>query len=848
MIQIRGAREHNLKNIDVDIPHNALVVITGMSGSGKSSLALDTLFAEGQRRFVESLSAYARQFLGLMQKPRVDHITGLSPAIAIEQRNTATGMRSTVGTLTEIYDYMRLLYAHTGVPHCPDCGKEISAQTAEEIILALLALPPKTKVEILAPVVHGKKGEHKDILKRARRSGFVRVRVDGVVYVIDDVPPLERYNQHSIEIVVDRLVINDTVRTRLADSVETALSHGEGRLIASRPVLQKKRAKSWKPTQPGDIVFSQAFACSHCETKYEFEALAPRLFSFNSPYGACSTCHGLGIDFKDFTRDCPECAGTRLKPYSRAVTVRDMSIVALTGLPIERIKTFIETINLTPIEQKIVGEVCREISVRLQFLIDVGLGYITLSRRSGSLSGGEAQRIRLASQIGTGLTGVLYVLDEPTIGLHSRDNEKLLQTLEHLRNLNNTVVVVEHDAAAMQRSDYIIDLGPEAGVHGGNVIFQGSYADLLKHPESKTAAYLNGDLVITIPPRRPITRQTRFLQLNGAAHNNLKNINVKFPLGLFTCVTGVSGSGKSSLITDTLLPALRRHLYNSDNQAGAYKTIKGLDHVDKVIVVNQSPIGRTPRSNPATYTGVFTHIRDLYAELPEAKIRGYRSGRFSFNVSGGRCEACTGTGVKKIEMHFLPDVYVICESCKGKRYNKETLEVLYRGKSIADVLDMTIREAREFFSRVPKIKNILQTVCDVGLNYIKLGQHATTLSGGEAQRVKLANELAKRETGKTVYILDEPTTGLHFADIEKLLNVLQRLVKAENTVIVIEHNLDVIKCADYIIDLGPEGGDGGGQLVTAGTPEAVAETKVSYTGQFLAHVLQDHQEGSRRAA
>jgi excinuclease ABC subunit A len=848
MIKIRGAREHNLKNIDVDIPHNALVVITGMSGSGKSSLALDTLFAEGQRRFVESLSAYARQFLGLMQKPRVDQITGLSPAIAIEQRNTSTGLRSTVGTSTEIYDYLRLLYAHIGVPHCPECGEEIRAQTAEEIINSLLSLPEKTRVEILAPVVRGKKGEHKDVLKRAKRSGFVRVRVDGTTWLIDEVPPLERYYRHSIEIVVDRLVIKDSVRTRLADSVETALGHGNGRIIVSRPSPGTESQKGWQPLQPGDIMFSQAYACSRCETNYEFDALAPRLFSFNSPYGACSTCHGLGIDFSDFTRNCPDCDGTRLKPYSRSVSVRDMTIVTLTGMPIERIKDFIGHLELTEEETKIVGEVCREISLRLQFLIDVGLGYITLSRRSGSLSGGEAQRIRLASQIGTGLTGVLYVLDEPTIGLHARDNEKLLQTLEHLRNLNNTVVVVEHDAAAIRRSDYIIDLGPGAGTHGGTVVFQGPLKDLLKHPKSKTAAYLNGTLYIDVPERRTVTRQTKYLQLNGAVHNNLKNIDVKFPLGLFTCVTGVSGSGKSSLITDTLLPALRQHLYNSDDHAGSYKNLKGLDKVDKVIVVNQSPIGRTPRSNPATYTGVFTHIRDLFSGLPEAKVRGYRPGRFSFNVSGGRCEACTGTGVKKIEMHFLPDVYVTCESCRGKRYNKETLEVLYRGKSIADILDMTIREAHDFFSRVPSIRKILQTLCDVGLEYIKLGQHATTLSGGEAQRVKLSNELAKRETGQTVYILDEPTTGLHFADIEKLLNVLQRLVKTGNTVIVIEHNLDVIKCADYIIDLGPEGGDKGGQLVIAGTPETVAEMHGSYTGQFLAQVLQDHRERTRRAA
>ncbi len=848
MIQIRGAQEHNLKNIDVDIPHNALVIITGLSGSGKSSLALDTLFAEGQRRFVESLSTYARQFLGLMQKPRVGHITGLSPAIAIEQRNTSTGLRSTVGTLTEIYDYLRLLYAHIGIPHCPSCGSAITPQTTEEIISSILALPSGTRIEVLAPVIRGQKGEHKDVFTRAQRAGFVRVRVDGSSFLLDELPPLKRHFRHSIEIVIDRLVIKEGLRTRLADSVETALAQGSGRIIVARPDQNHEKKPVWKPLHEGDLLFSRAFSCSECETNYEFEPLAPRLFSFNSPYGACNSCHGLGINLRDWSSDCPDCAGSRLKPYSCAVRLRDTSIVELTGMPISAIKDFTDRINLTSQEEKIVGEVCREITQRLQFLLDVGLGYITLSRRSGSLSGGEAQRIRLASQIGTGLTGVLYVLDEPTIGLHARDNEKLLGTLEHLRDLHNTVVVVEHDAAAMQRADYIIDMGPGAGILGGELMFQGSYPDLLKHPESLTAAYLNGDRSIAIPAKRPVSSKTPRIRLCGASLNNLKQLDIGFPIGVFTCVTGVSGSGKSSLITDTLLPVLKKYLYNSDAVTGPYDSIHGLEHVDKVIVVNQSPIGRTPRSNPATYTGVFNHIRDLFSSLPEAKVRGYKPGRFSFNVRGGRCEACGGTGVKKIEMHFLPDVYVTCEMCKGKRYNKETLEVTYRGLSIADILDMSIRESYDFFSRVPAIQSIMQTLCDVGLDYIKLGQHATTLSGGEAQRVKLSNELAKRQTGRTVYILDEPTTGLHFADIDKLLNVLQRLVDSGNTVIVIEHNLDVIKCADYLLDLGPEGGDLGGRLIAEGSPEMVAAVKQSYTGQFLKQVFQAHVHASRRAA
>jgi len=837
MIKIRGEREHNLKNIDVDIPHNKLVVITGLSGSGKSSLAFDTLFAEGQRRFVESLSAYARQFLGLMQKPKIDHITGLAPAIAIEQRNTSTGLRSTVGTSTDIYDYLRLLYAHIGEPYCPNCGSKIKAQTTDQIIDEILSLPEGSKREILAPVIRGKKGEHKDVIAKARRSGFVRTRVDGKTVLIDEVEALNKNKRHSIEIVVDRVVINNNIRSRLTDSVETALRIGDDRLILAAPASNNEKPGKWMPLQNGDTLFSKAYACSNCEVENEFESLAPRLFSFNSPYGACPVCHGLGVDLKDFSKSCPECGGIRLKPYSRAVKVRGVTIVELTNMSVENCFLFIKKLNLTSTEKKIVGEVCKEIQTRLKFLADVGIGYLTLSRKSGSLSGGEAQRIRLASQIGTGLTGVLYVLDEPTIGLHSRDNKKLLQTLEHLRKLGNSVVMVEHDEAAIRKADYIVDLGPGAGLHGGRVLHQGSLKVLLKNKKSVTAEFLNGRRKISMPEKRRKPEAGNFLKIEGVCHNNLKNISVNFPLKLFTCVTGVSGSGKSSLVSDTLLPALRNKINKSDNYAGEYKKLKGIEKIDKVIVVNQSPIGRTPRSNPATYTGVFSHIRELFASIPESKINGYGAGRFSFNVSGGRCEACMGTGVKKIEMHFLPDVYVTCEACGGTRYNRETLEIKYRGKSISDVLNMTVEEASDFFLRVPKIKKILSTLVDVGLEYIKLGQHATTLSGGEAQRVKLSNELAKRETGRTLYVLDEPTTGLHFADIDKLLGVLQRIVNLGNTVIVIEHNLDVIKCADYIIDLGPEGGDAGGKVIVEGHPEKVAQNSISYTGQFLAPVL-----------
>lgn len=830
MIHIRGAHEHNLKHIDVDIPHNALTVITGLSGSGKSSLAFDTLFAEGQRRFVESLSAYARQFLGVMQKPRIDRIEGLSPAIAIEQRNTGTSMRSTVGTSTDIYDYVRLLYAHIGTPHCPTCGSAIAPQTLEDILATLSELPHGTRIEILAPLIHGMKGEHKNILARARTQGFARVRVDGKVYHVEDVPPLSRYRIHTIEAVVDRLVCKDDMRTRLADSLETALRMGKKRVIVT--------CHDTSGT-PREILFSQEYACPNGHEHSGFEQLAPRLFSFNSPYGACPVCHGLGVSMKDFSTPCPACNGTRLKPYSCAVTVRDITIPTLVNMSLHEVNNFIASMALSSYEETIVGNVCKEITSRLRFLIDVGIGYLTLGRRSNTLSGGEAQRIRLASQIGTGLTGVLYVLDEPSIGLHARDNSKLLRTLHALRDLGNTVVVVEHDEETMRAADYLVDLGPGAGIHGGNVLYQGPPNGLTDTSHSLTAAFLNGTRSIRIPERKPVTSTTPRLTLHNVSHNNLAHITASFPLGVCTCVTGVSGSGKSSLVTETLLPAVNSILYDSDQHSGAHDSLTGVEHLDKIIVVDQAPIGRTPRSNPATYTGVFTHIRQLFASLPEARARGYSAGRFSFNTPDGRCETCDGNGIIQIEMHFLPDVYVTCETCNGKRFTQETLDITYRGKSIADVLDMTVEEALDLFSRVPKITHILHTLCDVGLEYIHLGQHATTLSGGEAQRVKLANELAKRATGRTLYLLDEPTTGLHFADVEKLLDVIRKLVDRKNTVIIIEHNMDVIKCADFIIDLGPGGGADGGNVIAQGTPEDVACVPDSDTGHYLTHVLKN---------
>ena len=822
MISVRGAREHNLRNISVDIPHNSLTVITGLSGSGKSSLALDTLFAEGQRRFMESLSSYARQFLGILQKPKVDRIIGLSPAIAIQQRMGNTSLRSTVGTATEIHDYLRVLFSQLGVPHCPKCGAAITPQTPEEIIEAILSLPEGEKIEILSPLVRGKKGEHKELLAKARREGFQRVRIDDAEYLLDEAPSLARYNLHTIEVVVDRLIVRPDIRRRLADSVETALKLGENSLVVHK-------------LNGGDLFFSGNYACPNCRDGEELPKMEPRLFSFNSPYGFCPTCFGLGVMYFDMNQICPECHGERLNAYSRAVTLNGKTIVDVGKMPLTKAAEFFDdlTKSLKGEKKEITRDILREVNNRLGFLNTVGLGYLNLSRNSITLSGGEAQRIRLSSQIGTGLTGVMYVLDEPTIGLHPRDNQKLLDALKQLRDLNNTVVVVEHDAEVISSADYVVDMGPGAGKLGGNVIFQGPYKKLLKCKESLTADYMSGKRVIATPHYRPVGPKTPSLTLKGASHNNLKNITVRFPLGRLICVTGVSGSGKSSLVTDTLLPALRKHYHKANVTPGAFKEIEGLKNLDKVILVDQSPLGRTPRSNPATYTEAFTHIRNLFAQVPEAKLRGYKPGRFSFNVKGGRCEECEGSGVKRVEMHFLPDVFVTCDKCEGKRYNKETLEIKYRGKSIADVLDMPLSEAKEFFKHHKALYRILDTISEVGLDYITLGQHATTLSGGEAQRVKLSYELAKMDTGRTLYVLDEPTTGLHFADVERLLQVLQKLVDAGNTVIVIEHNLDFIKCADYIIDLGPDGGAAGGQLLACGSPMEVAADPKSVTGRFL---------------
>ncbi len=927
-IVVRGARAHNLKNINVVIPRDKLVVITGLSGSGKSSLAFDTIYAEGQRRYVESLSAYARQFLGQMDKPDVDYIEGLSPAISIDQKTTSNNPRSTVGTVTEIYDYLRLLFARAGRPHCPKCGKPITRQTVQQIVDQLLALSEGTRLHLLAPVVRGKKGEHVKLLEETRREGFVRVRVDGEVLDVNDDIKLDKNKKHAIEIVVDRVVIRPGSAKRLADSLETALKHGGGVAVAA--VVDGE-----------EIVFSENFACTDCGVN--ITEIAPRLFSFNSPYGACPECTGLGIKLeldpelvipdknlsvhqgaiepwlKSFngmryleavaehygfdldtpvremdtghldkllygtgkenikmtlsnsmgiqhsyrvpfegvinnlnrryretnsdymreeieqymsTRLCPACSGARLKPEALAVKLGDRSINEVTALSVLDLQSFLQGLELSEREQLIAWQVLKEIKARLNFLINVGLDYLTLDRTSGTLSGGEAQRIRLATQIGSGLMGVLYILDEPSIGLHQRDNRRLLDTLEHLRDLGNTLIVVEHDEETIYAADHIIDIGPGAGEHGGHLVASGTVQDIMEVPESITGQYLSGHKFIPVPAvrRRP---NGKSITVIGASEHNLKNIDVTFPLGLFICVTGVSGSGKSTLVNEILYKKLAHELHRSKAKPGECREIRGLEHLDKVIEVNQAPIGRTPRSNPVTYTGVFTDIRDLFAQTPEARARGYRPGRFSFNVKGGRCEACRGDGIIKIEMHFLPDVYVPCEVCKGKRYNRETLEVKYKGKSIADVLNMNVEQALEFFRHLPKIQRKLQTLFDVGLGYIRLGQPATELSGGEAQRVKLATELSRRSNGKTLYILDEPTTGLHMADIHRLLNVLHRLVDAGDTVLVIEHNLDVIKTADYIIDLGPEGGHRGGEILASGTPEDLAQSPISYTAQFL---------------
>ena len=936
-IFIKGARENNLKNIDVSIPRDKLVVLTGLSGSGKSSLAFDTIYAEGQRRYVESLSSYARMFLGQMDKPDVDYIDGLSPAISIDQKTTSRNPRSTVGTVTEIYDYLRLLWARIGTPHCPKCGKEIRQQTIDQIIDQILALPEGTRIQVLAPVVRGRKGEHAKVFEDARRSGYVRVRADGNLYDLSEDIPLEKNKKHHIEIVVDRLIVRPNITQRLTDSVETASNLSGGLVIVN--LLREEQ----------DLTFSQNYACDDCGVS--IEELTPRMFSFNNPYGACPTCTGLGSQLKadptliipddslsildgaivapgwnsirsdgisrmyfealakkyqfslrtpvkelpaevrqiifygtkgeklemhydqprgkgvlyqafegvannlerrfaetqsDASKKeieeflgacpCPTCGGKRLRPEALAVTVGGKSIYDVTALPVDEEIAFFDKLRLTPTQQLIAAQILKEIRSRLGFLQSVGLSYLTLSRSSGTLSGGESQRIRLATQIGSSLMGVLYILDEPSIGLHQRDNDKLLATLKRLRDLGNTLIVVEHDEDTMRAADYLIDIGPGAGAHGGQVVACGTPAEVMANPNSLTGQYLSGKKKIEVPKTRR-TGNGNFLTVRGAQENNLKNLDVSIPLGTFTCVTGVSGSGKSSLVNEIIYKKLGADLNRMKVHPGRCKAIEGEEFLDKVICIDQSPIGRTPRSNPATYTNLFNDIRDLFASTPDAKARGYAAGRFSFNVRGGRCEACSGDGQLKIEMHFLPDIYVPCEVCKGKRYNRETLEVHYKGKSIADVLEMTVEEALEFFRDLPKLEAKLRTLSEVGLGYIRLGQSSTTLSGGEAQRVKLATELSKRSTGRTIYILDEPTTGLHTDDVKKLLEVLQRLVDAGNTVLVIEHNLDVIKCADYLLDLGPEGGSGGGTLVTCGTPEEVAACEQSYTGQYLRKML-----------
>ena len=940
-IKIRGANEHNLKNLSVDIPRDELVVLTGLSGSGKSSLAFDTIYAEGQRRYMESLSSYARQFLGQMEKPDVESIEGLSPAISIDQKSTNRNPRSTVGTVTEIYDYMRLLYARVGIPHCPKCGKEIRKQTVDQMVDQILALPERTKIQLLAPVVRGRKGEHVKILDQARRSGYVRVRIDGNLYELSEEIRLEKNIKHNIEIVVDRLIVRPGIEKRLTDSIESVLALSGGLLLVDTGEEEPMR-------------FSQSFSCPDCGISVE--EVEPRSFSFNNPFGACPECFGLGYKmefdedliipdqslsinqgaiavlgwqsctdkgsftrailealaaeyhfsldtpFEDYPKEihdvliygtggksmkvrykgqrgegvydvafeglienvnrryretysetskaeyesfmritpCPVCHGQRLKKESLAVTVGGMNIYQATNMSIVKFREFMDSLTLTPMQEAIGGPILKEIRARISFLIDVGLDYLSLSRATGTLSGGEAQRIRLATQIGSGLVGVAYILDEPSIGLHQRDNDKLLKTLLHLRDLGNSVLVVEHDEDTMRAADCIIDIGPGAGAHGGQVVAVGTAQEIMDCPESITGAYLSGRIRIPVPSERK--KPTGWLKVKGAAENNLKKINVDIPLGVMTCVTGVSGSGKSSLVNEILYKHLARKLNRARTIPGKFTGMEGLEQLDKIIAIDQSPIGRTPRSNPATYTGVFDLIRDLFAATTDAKTRGYSKGRFSFNVKGGRCEACSGDGIIKIEMHFLPDVYVPCEVCGGKRYNRETLEVKYKGKSIFDVLDMTVEEALKFFENVPAVARKIQTLYDVGLSYVKLGQPSTELSGGEAQRIKLAAELSKRSTGKTIYILDEPTTGLHFADVHKLIDILHRLAAGGNTVVVIEHNLDVIKTADYIIDMGPEGGDRGGTVIAKGTPEEVARCPQSYTGQYVKRYLEMPEE------
>ena len=935
-IKIRGANEHNLKNIDLDIPRNELVVLTGLSGSGKSSLAFDTIYAEGQRRYMESLSSYARQFLGQMEKPNVESIEGLSPAISIDQKSTNRNPRSTVGTVTEIYDYFRLLYARIGIPHCPKCGKEIKKQTVDQMVDQIMELPEGTKIQLLAPVVRGRKGRHEKLLEKAKKSGYVRVRIDGNLYELSEEISLDKNIKHNIEIIVDRLVVREGIQKRLTDSIESVLALAEGLLVVD--VIGRE-----------PLNFSQSFSCPDCGIS--IEEIEPRSFSFNNPFGACPVCFGLGykmefdvdlmipdqslsIDegaivvmgwqsctdkgsytrailealckeynfsldtpFQDYPQEvkdilihgtngrevkvyykgqrgegiydvafegiiknverryretgsetmkaeyesfmritpCHECGGQRLKKSALAVTVGDKNIAEVTSLSIEKLQQFLEGLELTKTQELIGGQILKEIKARIGFLMDVGLDYLTLARATGSLSGGEAQRIRLATQIGSGLVGVAYILDEPSIGLHQRDNDKLLKTLKHLRDLGNSLIVVEHDEDTMLEADYIVDIGPGAGEHGGEVVAAGTAKEIMRNKKSVTGAYLSGRMQIPVPDVRKEPKG--WLKVIGAAENNLKNIDVSFPVGVMTCVTGVSGSGKSSLVNEIVYKRLSKDLNRARTIPGKHKRIEGIEQFDKVIDIDQSPIGRTPRSNPATYTGVFDLIRDLFAATADAKARGYKKGRFSFNVKGGRCEACSGDGILKIEMHFLPDVYVPCEVCDGKRYNRETLEVKYKGKSIYDVLNMTVEEALHFFENVPSIRRKMETLYDVGLSYIRLGQPSTTLSGGEAQRIKLATELSKRSTGRTVYILDEPTTGLHFADVHKLTEILHRLSADGNTVIVIEHNLDVIKTADYIIDIGPEGGDKGGTVVATGTPEEIVANPASHTGKYIDAIL-----------
>ena len=948
-IIIKGACEHNLKCIDVEIPRDQLVVITGLSGSGKSTLAFDTIYAEGQRRYVESLSSYARQFLEQMEKPDVESIEGLSPAISIEQKTTSKNPRSTVGTVTEIYDYLRLLFARVGRPHCPSCGKEITSQTVSQMVDQIMALPAGTKLTLLSPMIRGRKGEYKKELNQLRKEGFVRVIVDGTARDLADEIEMDKKKKHDIDIVVDRIVVKEGIQRRLADSLETALHHAEGVAkveVVAPPLDEPPEGKKKKPAKPVQMLFSEKLACVECGLSYQ--EITPRLFSFNNPHGACPECTGLGtrmyfdaelvipnqelslregaiapwekrlsgwfhlildalakaykfdirtpfkelpepvrnvilngsggkkIEFwweedgerrhtyqkefegvlnnlqrrwreteSDAAREelekymnimpCPTCQGARLRPEALHVLVGGVTIRDVTALSIRDCLRFFEELALSDKEQEIARRILKEIRERLSFLVNVGLDYLSLDRTSGTLSGGEGQRIRLATQIGSSLVGVLYILDEPSIGLHQRDNARLLGTLKRLRDIGNTVLVVEHDEETIMEADHLIDMGPGAGVHGGEVVAQGTPAEVMANPASLTGRYLSGELSIAVPKKRRTGIQS--LRIAGATENNLKDVTVDIPLGVMTCVTGVSGSGKSTLVIDTLHKVLGQRLYRSREKAGAVRDVRGLEYLDKVINIDQSPIGRTPRSNPATYTAVFSDIRDLFSNLPESKLRGYKPGRYSFNVKGGRCEACSGDGIIKIEMHFLPDVYVECEVCKGARYNRETLEVHFKGKSIADVLDMTVSQALEFMGAIPRIKNKLATLDEVGLGYIKLGQAATTLSGGEAQRVKLAKELSKRATGRTIYILDEPTTGLHFHDIAKLLEVIQRLVEAGNTIVIIEHNLDVIKTADWIIDLGPEGGDRGGEIVAVGTPEQVAKVTKSYTGQYLRKML-----------